>query len=97
MHYCFRCGWEWVRNEKPGFRDVCPQCQAFLHCCVNCSLWNADKGMCTSDTADPVADREEHNFCDEFRFVLRGSRPVPEDSLAKASEARRRWDGLFRK
>ena len=97
MRYCHRCGWEWTREEPPGFRDVCPQCQAFLHCCVNCSLWDAERRACTSRSTAPTADPAEHNFCEEFRFAFRASRPQHTDALSKASDARRRWEGLFRK
>lgn len=97
MRYCYRCGWKWPREEPPGFRDVCPQCQSFLHCCSNCRLWDADHGQCTSATTDPVADPSAHNFCEEFRFAFRPSRPEAVDAVTRASEARRRWEGLFKK
>jgi len=97
MRYCHRCGWEWTREEPPGFRDLCPQCQAYLHCCLNCSLWAPDRRACTSRTAEPTADPAEHNFCEEFRFAFRASRPRQTDDLTKASEARRRWNSLFKK
>ena len=96
MRYCHRCGWRWVRDEPPGFRDVCPQCRAYLHCCLNCALRDTDHQMCASRTADPIADPSVHNFCEEFRFALRGSRPEQNDALSESSDALRRWKGLFK-
>jgi hypothetical protein len=97
MRYCHQCGWEWPREEAPGFRDVCPRCQAFLHCCLNCALWNADRDACTSRTTEPPANGASHNFCEEFRFAFRVRRGQPTDALSRAADARRRWEGLFKK
>jgi len=97
MRYCLRCGWEWSREEPPGFRDVCPQCQSYLHCCQNCSLWQGNRGICSSLTAAPTPNPAEHNFCEEFRFAFRAGRPQETDVGARESDARRRWEGLFKK
>ena len=96
MRYCHRCGWEWTREEAPGFRDLCPRCQAYLHCCLNCAHWRADRNVCSSPTAEPMSDPAEHNFCEEFRFAFRAIRPQQVDPTNRESEARRRWESLFK-
>jgi len=96
MKFCYRCGWNWPREEPPGFRDVCPQCQAYLHCCTNCSNWDADHTRCTHPTAEPARDSEAHNFCEFFNFAFRAGRRETTDAVSREAEARRKWESLFK-
>ncbi len=88
MGTCHQCGAEYT--DKVGFRDTCPACKAYLHCCVNCRLYSpASHNHCLSPTTEFVRDVEGANFCEEFDFTSR----------AKADEAKKaaksKFDQLF--
>jgi hypothetical protein len=86
-------------------RDVCEQCNAFLHCCRNCEFY--ERGAhndCREANAEMVADKESGNFCDFFRLSSAsrgGNRDQPERSATpssrSASEARSKLEALFGK
>jgi hypothetical protein len=66
---CWRCGesCEALEYQKIPFRMTCPKCHASLHACVNCK--NYQVGLpndCRIPNTDPVSDRKESNFCEEF-------------------------------
>ncbi len=62
---CRKCGAG--HEATPGFKAVCDSCGAWLHCCLQCRLYNARAGRCTSSTTDPVRDRDYMNYCEEFQ------------------------------
>lgn len=70
MNRCHRCQTQWVSEAKrPGFKEACESCSAYLHCCMNCrhhspSLHN----QCAIPTTDFVGDRQGANFCEDFEF-----------------------------
>ena len=69
MHVCFSCGTEWQGESKVPFRELCPDCGAFLHCCLNCRLYDRfAHQQCRSDTTEPPRDKDRGNFCEEFIF-----------------------------
>lgn len=93
MRTCFRCGTE-ISLEKFGFRDVCEKCRAWLHCCRNCEFYEPGAhNDCREPGAELVADKEQGNFCDFFRFAS-GPRDRP---AGKPEDARARLEALFRK
>jgi hypothetical protein len=64
---CYQCGAE-HKEKFVETRGACPKCQAYLHCCRNCMLydeWGSNK--CRSSSTEWVPDREKYNFCDEFK------------------------------
>jgi hypothetical protein len=88
MGTCHQCGA--TITEAVRVRDVCGQCGAYLHCCLNCRLYSASAhNHCLSSTTDFVRDVAAGNFCDEFEFVAR----------AKADQAReaakKKFEDLF--
>jgi len=104
MRQCYNCGWEWRKPQTPAFREMCPRCDAFLHCCKNCSLYDetAPHG-CKSPTVEPVADKERGNFCGEFRFIQ--TQTAPSENKSKSFEPtekeekldpREKWRRLFK-
>ncbi len=75
---CNACGHAFAAEFSIGFRDVCPQCQAYLHCCLNCRLY--DKGayhQCRSSTVEFVQDKQKGNFCEEFDWVIGADSQAP--------------------
>ena len=93
---CPKCGTEWEKKERIGFRDECPECAAYIHTCANCRHYDPALKDCRIPTTDPVHDRQGQNFCEEFE--LAGSPPAADRGEARpsADEARRRFEDLFR-
>src|SRR5207245_2580008 len=70
MGTCHSCGA--VITEAVGFRATCPNCQAYLHCCLNCRLYSpGSHNHCLSLTTEYVGDVAGGNFCEEFEFTSR--------------------------
>lgn len=68
---CWKCG-KPLEDLPPriSFREICPHCHAYLHCCKNCV--NYQPGLpndCKVPGTDPIADREAANFCEEFKIL----------------------------
>ena len=68
MKSCQKCGEEWTRKEQPGFKATCPKCEASLHSCRNCRLYNPSADRCSSVTSECTGDRDGLNYCEEFQF-----------------------------
>jgi hypothetical protein len=85
MGTCHKCGA--TVADAVGFRSICPQCSAYLQCCLNCRLYSASaSNHCLSNTTEPVRDVEAANFCEEFEFVARAK---------GANTDRSKFDQLF--
>lgn len=69
MRRCVRCGREWTDLSPPGFQEVCPQCDVYLHSCINCRLYNRRADRCSSVTAECTGDREHYNYCEEYQMA----------------------------
>ncbi len=92
---CHGCGNSWEAHGQPGFRETCPHCEAYLHCCLNCGLYDEHAhNKCKSPTTDWVADREKLNRCEEFQ-MRRKEAAGPKGKTGK--EARGMWDELWKK
>lgn len=71
--------------DKVGFRDICSSCDAYLHSCENCGLY--EKGHCTEPSAEKVSDPEGMNFCEWYQARAQGAgRSVQEDQGRDAAE-----------
>lgn len=96
---CHQCGTEIAvsnRTERIGRRDICPSCEADLHCCLNCRFYDPQlSNACREPNVEPVRDKDVGNFCDYFALGEPESRP-PTDQ-AKATDARAKLEALFRK
>ena len=87
MGTCHQCGA--TITDAVRFRDTCPSCQAYLHCCLNCRLYSPGAhNHCLSPTTEHVGDVAAANFCEEFEFVAR-KKGAADDA------AKRKFDQLF--
>lgn len=69
MRMCFHCGADVANRGKVPFKELCPKCEAFLHCCRNCKFYAPSAhNHCISNTTEHVPDVERGNYCDEFQF-----------------------------
>ncbi|HOJ67796.1 MAG TPA: hypothetical protein PK379_00035 [Candidatus Hydrogenedentes bacterium] len=84
---CHHCGAPWPGDKpRPAFRDTCPQCGAYWHCCLNCRFHDPSAhNQCRIPTTEWVGDRRKFNYCDDFAF-----RTVPPENPEKSGEARRK-------
>lgn len=94
MKCCHRCEAEWVSDKRePGVKDICSECSAYLHCCLNCRFYDPSyHNQCQIGTTEWVGDKEACNFCDEFEFAD-AEQMVGRDG--QASQAREAFDKLF--
>jgi hypothetical protein len=81
---CHRCAGE-VSSARVGVRDLCDRCQAYLHCCRNCELYQPGAhNDCHEPGAEPIADKEQGNFCDFFRLATAAAKPAAVRDRARA-------------
>jgi hypothetical protein len=90
-HACHKCGEELVFETKIGRRDMCPNCNAYLHSCYNCT--HHDKNVhneCLENQGEFIRDRSEGNFCLYFDFrVIAGA------AGSEAEQAKKKLEALF--
>ncbi len=69
MKLCYKCGYKFADDFKPGRRDECPKCTADVHVCLNCTFYdNSYNNDCRETSAERVVDKEKSNFCSYFSF-----------------------------
>lgn len=78
--------------DRVGFRDLCPDCSAYLHSCVQCRLYVKDR--CTEPQAEKVRDPGAGNYCDWFQAGVEGSSPDDPGKRSGRSEAEELWRKL---
>lgn len=93
---CYKCGHEieYAPSQRVGTNDTCPNCNAYLHCCLNCrfydpTCWNE----CREAMAEWVKDKDRPNKCAYFQ-------PCEHETVyseSRAREARKNLDSLFKK
>jgi len=64
---CYKCG-KAAGEGRVEFRALCPGCSAYLHCCLNCRLYDpAIHHECrASATTEYCPVKDKGNFCEEF-------------------------------
>lgn len=93
MTCCHSCNKTIEASGRIGRTDTCPHCDADLHCCLNCSFYEAGSyNECREPQAERVVDKESGNFCDCFSFAESG-RAGAAGPTAKQNPL----DGLFKK
>jgi hypothetical protein len=94
MHRCTNCQKELRLDAPPGRQDVCPYCQADLHCCFNCRFYSPTASQqCLNPGLEPVKSKHKANFCEEFRFREFHA----QTSLNLEEKTKKTLDDLFRK
>jgi hypothetical protein len=93
---CGQCGAAiaLASGHRVGMRDTCPQCDADLHACRNCSFY--DPGAhheCRENQAEWVRDKDRNNRCDYFAPRGGAGRGAKE---AGGGDARAGFDALFK-
>ena len=94
---CWNCGNSDNIPQKPGRRDLCPSCNAYLHCCRNCAFYDRNAHHeCREPQAEWVKEKDKGNYCDYFRP---GSGGTVKGANKKTSgdDAKAKWDSLFGK
>ena len=92
---CHRCGHGIGRVERVGRRDACLHCSTDLHCCLNCTFYDAAyHNQCREPQAERQVDKQVGNFCDYFSFRA-GPRLTADKSEKESTRAR--LDQLFGK
>ena len=87
---CVHCGRPWESKSTPGVRQTCPDCDAFLHSCLNCRLYNRKSDRCSSVTADCTGQRDHYNYCEEYQIAQ-----IPLSPEDAPNDAKTRWRELF--
>jgi len=91
---CFNCGTEIELDRKVFRQDVCPNCDIYLHCCLNCRFYDKLAAHeCKESQARWVRDKEAANFCDYFE----PGQVVAKRITSKQDDARQKLDELFKK
>ena len=95
---CHSCG-ETVRllpGQKIMRKDTCARCDEDLHCCRNCRFFDPGKhNQCAETQAEWVSDKDRANFCDYFE--AKTSVDLVQRTVARADDAQKQFDGLFKK
>lgn len=95
MRICHFCGKEILGAGKISRQEVCPNCRADLHCCLNCGFYDEyAENKCHEPSAEWVGDQEKNNFCDYFDFRDCANM---NDLARKQKEAREKLEALFKK
>jgi hypothetical protein len=91
---CWKCGAFLKGVPLPlSRRAQCPACEAELHVCRLCTLYNPRvSDRCDEPRAEHPRDAERANFCDYFK-PRPGAYAAPDRAEAQAAKAR--IDALF--
>ena len=93
MPSCAFCQKDISLKDKPGRRDVCPECGRDLRCCYQCHFYDASAHHeCREPQADWVSEKDKSNFCDYFIFD-----PQIQVKTEKKDTLQSKWENLFKK
>ena len=69
MFICANCGKELNIEGRVSRSDLCPNCHAYLHSCINCEFYSPGAhNDCREPQAEYVRDKRGANFCEYFKF-----------------------------
>lgn len=70
--HCHNCGWVYTLDGQPGRSESCHQCGQDLRVCLNCVHHAYGVAHeCRERRAEPVAQKDQANFCEFFEFKRR--------------------------
>jgi hypothetical protein len=98
---CWKCQKSDGLPDKPNRLELCPRCNSFLHCCLNCRFYEKNAyHECKEPQAEWVQDKKMANFCGYF-FPREGKNDVSKSNNFKKmitkGEAEKRWAEIMRK
>ena len=94
MKKCFKCGAPWMGFGMPRPRQICENCGAYMHTCLNCHHFDRQiSHACKSTTTAFVGPRDMLNYCEEFNMVNFELRAVE----VRCQRAKTTWENLFRR
>lgn len=93
--YCYKCSREIALDERPRRQDICPDCSAYLHVCLNCRFYDVKApNQCREPMSVPVKDKDIGNVCHYFE----PSNEKPDiQSKRKMDDSRQKLEDLFKK
>ena len=95
MKACHACKKELALGREIGRKDECPNCQADLHCCLNCRFFDRSAPkQCREPIAELVREKDKANYCDLFLFDEAAAGARTGDG---PENARKALDDLFKK
>ena len=100
---CWKCQKSERLPDKPNRLDICPHCNSFLHCCLNCKFYekNAYHECLESESAEFVQDKKMANFCGYFipRDVIKDTGKVTNNMkrILTKEEAEKRWAEMLKR
>jgi hypothetical protein len=93
MWYCEHCGTKLDSSIPIGRSSTCPNCNAYLHSCVNCRFYSPGRhNDCTETQVELVRDKSTANFCDYYVMREAGAKKAGKDTGKTARDA---FDSLF--
>jgi hypothetical protein len=87
---CHSCQSSNSFSDRLGFREVCQACDADLHVCLNCELYDPKSYQeCREPQAEKVKEKNRANRCEYFsaRSKLGSVRAPTREDLRAAAEA----------
>jgi hypothetical protein len=91
---CFKCGAIWSGFGKPRPRQICENCGAYLHSCINCHHFDRKiTYSCSLPDTDFIGARDSLNYCESFEMV-NGERKAIE---ARGAQAKVTFENLFKR
>ncbi|MCB1135618.1 MAG: hypothetical protein KDK78_05055 [Chlamydiia bacterium] len=72
-------------DAKISFRAECDACHAWQHACRNCKFYKAGAPHdCTVPGIEPVIEKEEMNYCEEFKPLgIHQKKPSSQDAARR--------------
>jgi hypothetical protein len=94
MAECYKCGNSFAEGYKPGRQDVCPNCNAAVHCCLNCRFYDETAhNKCSEPQSEWVSDKEKGNFCHFFQLR---EKALSKEYQKESEKARKKWESLWK-
>lgn len=93
MKRCHKCETEWTSDKaRPGFKECCEKCNAYLHGCQNCRFHDRSaSNECRIPTTEWVPDKRKFNYCDDFEFADTDKK----ESSSQKNTVKSTFDSLF--
>jgi len=92
MRTCHHCKTKIAPDFFIGRQGQCPSCGADLHCCLNCSFYDASiYNECREIQAERVLEKNRANFCDFFQY----KKAISSGGLS--TSAKDKLESLFKK